>query len=98
MHRIDDDFEFMKHGFWDLKTLPSDRIRRNVWVTCEADEGNMDRVFEEFPDSHVLMATDYPHYDSEFPHTVSGIRARSDLSAKHKEMILGRNAEELVRS
>jgi hypothetical protein len=42
------------------------------------------------------MATDYPHYDSEFPHTVSGIRARSDLSAKHKEMILGRNAEELI--
>jgi predicted TIM-barrel fold metal-dependent hydrolase len=57
----------------------------------------MDRVFEEFPASHVLMATDYPHYDSEFPHTVSGIRARSDLSDKHKEMILGRNAEELIR-
>ena len=28
MHRIDDDFEFMKHGFSDLKTLPSDLIRR----------------------------------------------------------------------
>jgi len=57
----------------------------------------MDRVFAEFPDSHVLMASDYPHYDSEFPHTVSGIRARGDLTAKHKEMILGRNAEELLR-
>ena len=83
----------MKHGFSDLKTQPSDLIRRNVWVTCEADEGNMDRVFAEFPDSHVLMASDYPHYDSEFPHTVSG----GDLSTKHKEMILGRNAEELLR-
>lgn len=96
MHRMDDDFEFMKHGFSDLKTQPSDLIRRNVWVTCEVDEGRMDRVFEEFPDSHVLMASDYPHYDSEFPHTVSGIRARSDLSDKRKEMILGRNAEELI--
>jgi predicted TIM-barrel fold metal-dependent hydrolase len=87
----------MKHGFSDLKTQPSDLIRRNCWITCEADEGNMDRVFAEFPDSHVLMATDYPHYDSEFPETVRGIRARGDLSAKHKEMILGRNAEELIR-
>jgi hypothetical protein len=43
------------------------------------------------------MATDYPHYDSEFPETVRGIRARSDLSSKHKEMILGRNAEEFIR-
>jgi len=44
----------------------------------------------------------FPLYFSEeqslrVPHTVSGIRARSDLSAKHKEMILGRNAEELMR-
>lgn len=97
MHRLDDDFEFMKHGFSDLKTQPSDLIRRNVWVTCEADEGRLDRVFEEFPDSHVLMASDYPHYDSEFPDTVRSIRARSDLSEKRKEMILGRNAEELIR-
>ncbi len=82
MHRMDDDFEFMQHGFSDLKTLPSELIRRNVWVTCEADERPMNHVFEEFPDSHVLMATDYPHYDSRFPHTVSGIRERGDLTDK----------------
>ena len=24
--------------------------------------------------------TDYPHFDSEYPHTVSGIRERKDLT------------------
>ena len=57
----------------------------------------MNQVFEEFPASHVLMATDYPHYDSEFPHTVSRIRERNDLMAKQKDMILGENAAELLR-
>jgi predicted TIM-barrel fold metal-dependent hydrolase len=42
------------------------------------------------------MATDYPHFDSEFPHTVSGIRARTDLSAKQKDKILGENAARLL--
>jgi predicted TIM-barrel fold metal-dependent hydrolase len=42
------------------------------------------------------MATDYPHFDSEFPHTVSGIRERTDLNAKQKDKILGENAAKLL--
>jgi predicted TIM-barrel fold metal-dependent hydrolase len=42
------------------------------------------------------MATDYPHFDSEFPHTVSGIRERTDLTAKQKDKILGENAARLL--
>ena len=54
------------------------------------------RVFEEFPDSHVLMATDYPHFDSEFPNTIEGIRNRGDLTDRQKDMILGENAQALL--
>jgi predicted TIM-barrel fold metal-dependent hydrolase len=42
------------------------------------------------------MATDYPHFDSEYPHTVSGIRERKDLTAKQKDKILGENAAKLL--
>ena len=96
MHRMDDDFAFLKNGFCELKENPSEFIKRNVYVTCEADERPMNHVFEEFPVSHVLMASDYPHYDTEFPNTVSGIRARGDLTAKQKDMILGENAAALL--
>ena len=42
------------------------------------------------------MATDYPHFDSEFPHTVSGIMERSDLTQAQKEKIFGENAAKLL--
>jgi predicted TIM-barrel fold metal-dependent hydrolase len=42
------------------------------------------------------MATDYPHFDSEFPHTVSGIKERNDLTQRQKEKICGENAEKLL--
>ncbi len=96
MHRLDDDFAFLKNGFSDLKEKPSEYVKRNVWVTCEADERPMTHVLAEFPASHIMMATDYPHFDSEFPNTVKGIRARSDLTDRQKDMILGENAAALL--
>ena len=42
------------------------------------------------------MASDYPHFDSEYPHTVATIRGRKDLTAAQKEKILGGNAARLL--
>jgi predicted TIM-barrel fold metal-dependent hydrolase len=42
------------------------------------------------------MASDYPHFDSEYPHTVSTIRARKDLTEDQKRKILGENAARLL--
>ena len=42
------------------------------------------------------MATDYPHFDSEYPHTVSTIRSRKDLTERQKAKILGENAKALL--
>lgn len=93
MHRMDDDYKNLQHGFAPhITTKPSDYIRRNVYVTCEADEINLSLAVKEIGSDHILMATDYPHFDSEFPHTVSSIRSRSDISATDKDRILGENA------
>ena len=43
------------------------------------------------------MASDYPHFDSEYPHTVSTLRGRKDLSERQKDKILGENAARLLR-
>src|SRR4029450_9502159 len=53
-------------------------------------------ALEEVPEDHILMATDYPHSSSEWPHTVGGIRERSDITARQKDMILGENAAALL--
>jgi uncharacterized protein len=101
MHRMDDDFEWLRddqerHLTTPLSMKPSDYIRRNCYVTLEADEGALTQSIEELGADHILMATDYPHFDSEYPDTVSKIQARSDLTPKQKEMVLGKNAEALL--
>src|SRR3989449_94352 len=100
MHRMDDDWEWAKDfpqisGM--LKMAPSEYLRRNCWVTCEADEADLERPIAELGEDHILMASDYPHFDSEFPHTVAAIRARKDLTERQKDKILGENAAQLLR-
>lgn len=98
MHRMDDDYKNMQHGFApNITRTPSDYVKENVWVTCEADERLLGLAMEEFNEDRVLMASDYPHFDSEFPGTVKEIRARSDITDKQKEKILTENPKALLR-
>ena len=53
-------------------------------------------ALQEIGEDHVLMATDYPHFDSTFPDTVKTIRERPDLTKRQKQMILEENALQLV--
>lgn len=99
MHRMDLDYEWAK-DFPELTGVlsmpPSEYVRRNCYFTCEADEGDLARPIAELGEDHIFLATDYPHFDSEYPHTVSGIRERSDLTNKQKDKILGENAAQLL--
>ncbi len=44
-----------------------------------------------------MMASDYPHFDSEYPGTVKDLQDRSDISDKQKQKILSENAKEFLR-
>ena len=43
-------------------------------------------------DTQLLYASDYPHWDSDWPHTVKTVRDRTDLTDEQKRRILGENA------
>ena len=104
MHRMDDDFEWLKddqhrHLSIHLSMTPSAYVKRNCYVTLEADEvpGALRMALEELGEDRILMATDYPHFDSEYPHTVSKLKANNLLTPIQKEKILGENARELLK-
>jgi predicted TIM-barrel fold metal-dependent hydrolase len=61
------------------------------------DEPNMGPAIRELGDDRVCLATDYPHHDSEFPHTVKTLTDRSDVTDSQKERILGGNAAQLLK-
>jgi predicted TIM-barrel fold metal-dependent hydrolase len=98
MHRMDDDYGRMKYGMAPKITkLPSEYIKKNCWVTCEADEHDLRYALEHFSEDRVLMASDYPHFDSEFPGTVKELRERNDITQRQKEKILTYNAMEFLQ-
>ena len=43
-------------------------------------------------EDQIVFASDYPHSDSAWPHSVSTMRGRQDLSDVVKRKILGENA------
>jgi predicted TIM-barrel fold metal-dependent hydrolase len=97
MHRMDDDYEFVKTDrAAHLTMAPSAYVRRNCYVTCEVDEPMLPLGLQELGEDRVCLASDYPHHDSEFPHAVSTIRERTDLTERQKELILGDNAVRLL--
>ncbi len=65
-------------------------------MTCEADEHDLAYALEHFSEDRVLMASDYPHFDSEFPGTVHEIRGRTDITDAQKEKILTVNPSRLL--
>ena len=96
---MDDDYAWAKDFpqlTGGLTMPPSEYVKRNCYVTCEADERDLSKPIAELGEDHILMATDFPHFDSEYPHTVSAIRERDDISAKQKDKILGENAGSLL--
>jgi len=114
MHRMDDDWEWAKDfpqisGM--LRMAPSEYIRRNCYVTCEADEPDLRRPVAEIGEDHILMASDYPHFDSEFsahrfkhprtrgPHRASeGQDPRRERSAPAAALVLSPRAASPPRS
>jgi hypothetical protein len=98
MHRMDDDYKRMKNGFAPkIARMPSEYLKKNCYVTCEADERLLALALAEFNEDRVLMASDYPHFDSEYPGTVHELKERSDISEKQKQKILSENAREFLR-
>jgi predicted TIM-barrel fold metal-dependent hydrolase len=97
MHRMDDDYRNMQHGLAPKITqTPSAYVKKNCFVTCEADERDLRYAIDHFSADRILLATDYPHFDSEYPGTVHELRERTDITPLEKEKILTHNAVEFL--
>ena len=97
MHRMDDDYRIMQHGLAKKITKkPSEYVKKNVYVTCEADERNLKWAIDGFSGDRILLASDYPHFDSEYPGTVHELKERQDISQLQKEKIMTHNAMEFL--
>jgi predicted TIM-barrel fold metal-dependent hydrolase len=63
-------------------------------VSCEPGEIMLPAVVAAAGDKCIMYASDYPHGDSKWPHTVSSIRS-AGFSVDTQDRILGENAARL---
>jgi uncharacterized protein len=94
MDRLDEDVE--KRGAEEaayLTRLPSEYIRGgNIFFGVECGEKTLADGVRWGLEDTMLYSSDFPHWDGDWPHTVSTIRGREDLSADVKAKILHGNA------
>src|SRR5690349_9438918 len=95
MERMDEEWE--KRGKIEAprcKKKPSDYVKSgNLFFALEPEEETVPYVIERIGADKILFASDYPHWDGIFPHVVSTIRGRKDISDDAKTQILGQNAK-----
>jgi len=81
-----------------IKQSPMEYIQEGrLFFACEPGEKNLAHVVQTIGDDHLFYASDYWHWDSEFPGTVREIEERKELSERTKMKILGENASRLFK-
>ena len=94
MDRLHEHWE--KRGEWIENGWGRDPLeylaRGQVWVTCEGEEPILPGVIDVLGDDFIMFASDFPHWDSDYPESTRPMVERRDLSDASREKILATNA------
>jgi hypothetical protein len=94
MEHMDEEYAFRAFEAPLLKAKPSEYMAcGRVFVSCEPEEKTLRYVPEFFPEDNILFASDYPHWDGEFPYAVSNLADRNDISVELKRKIFHDNPQ-----
>jgi predicted TIM-barrel fold metal-dependent hydrolase len=95
VHRLHEHHEKLPHLLPDGVSDPRAILERGqCYFSFEAEESLLATYVEHLGDTTLVYASDYPHWDSDFPGTVEAVR-RSGLPQDTLDKILGTNAATL---
>ncbi|MFQ5514964.1 MAG: amidohydrolase family protein [Myxococcota bacterium] len=99
MDRLHEHYE--KRGDWiedGWKRDPREYLERGqIYLTCEAEESILPGVVDVLGSEFIMYASDYPHWDSEFPTSTEPLRERKDISDEVRAQIFSENARRFYR-
>jgi predicted TIM-barrel fold metal-dependent hydrolase len=88
---------FEKRGDWipnGWQRDPNEYLKAgNIWVTCEPEEPILPGVIDVLGADFIMFASDYPHWDGEWPESTVHLRTRRDISEEARAKIAGENAQ-----
>ena len=90
--RLDEHYEKRPHEMPRITKRPSEYLADGrLVISCEA-ERHLAHALDGLGAHSVVFASDYPHWDAEFPDSVTAITGRDDLDEAQKAAVLGGNA------
>ncbi len=93
MDRMDMHYELYPEHVPLLKRKPSEHMRGpQCFFSLDPDEITIAPTAELMGEDRLMWASDYPHFDCRFPHTVDFVTDRPELSERLKAKIMGENA------
>ncbi|HEX6513439.1 MAG TPA: amidohydrolase family protein [Chloroflexota bacterium] len=93
--RLDEHQGKLRPQWPDLRRKPSEIIASpQVSFTCEPEEATLPYVLDHVGLSQVMYASDYAHWDCEFPESVRLLKSIPGMTDEHKRRVLGENAIE----
>jgi uncharacterized protein len=97
LERLDEHWAKRRDEFPRCPRRPSEYVAEGrVFVSCEPEESTLAMVAELVGPQVVVYASDYPHWDAEFPGSVAAIADRPGLTPELKDAILRGNARRLL--
>ena len=79
-----------------LTKYPSEYMTSgNIFVSCEAEERLLPETLRIIGEDVVIYASDFPHWDAEFPANIQHLLAREDLTESQRAKVAGQNAKRL---
>src|SRR5919106_334273 len=93
MDRMDEEWEKRPSEAPLLKKKPSEYMTTGNWFyATEPEESTLPYVMERIGEDALLFASDYPHWDGNFPYMTSTVKGRNDINDKQKDKIMRSNA------
>jgi predicted TIM-barrel fold metal-dependent hydrolase len=78
MERLDEEYEKRAAQAPLLKGKPSEYMTNGqIFYSCESEEDTLPYVLERAGEEIILYASDYAHWDSNYPNTVKSITQRA---------------------
>jgi len=94
MEHMDEEWEKRRFDAPNCKRPPSHYMKNGrVFVSCEPEERTLTYVAQWIGDGQILFPSDYPHWDSIFPHAVEELMTRKDVSDDLKRKVFSENAQ-----
>jgi len=98
IERMDEEYAKRAAEAPRLKKKPSEYVRSGkIYFSCEADECLLPQALQLIGEQQIVYASDYPHWDGSYPHSIAELRERDDLSEAQKRQIFADNARRLYR-